>query len=61
MDEDQAPIGLPPPPNDPQVQLPNAPQSPPVMDDVIGAIRYREEVDRSRSMFLYLLLSHLLD
>jgi hypothetical protein len=41
------PVALPAQPNDPNVPLPAAPVFPPTMNDVLGAVRYRQTVDVS--------------
>ncbi|KAH9013697.1 hypothetical protein EDB85DRAFT_2032379 [Lactarius pseudohatsudake] len=41
------PVVLPAPPNDPRVQLPHAPLSPPTRDDVLQAVKYHRLVDAS--------------
>ena len=41
------PIALPAQPNDPNVQLPAAPVFPPTVNDVLAAVKYRQNVDVS--------------
>jgi hypothetical protein len=41
------PIALPAQPNDPNVPLPTAPVFPPTINDVLTAVKYRQNVDVS--------------
>ena len=44
------PIALPPQPNDPNVPLPVAPAFPPTINDVLTAVKFRQNVDVSIGM-----------
>lgn len=46
------PIQLPAQPNDPNVPLPTAPVSPPTVNNVLAAIKYRQNVDLSIGMYI---------